>query len=250
MIRHHNSPFRQLISPNYYGCGRTRWGLSSNNRNNGTFTYNRTLGYLLIEESIVEVRCIANMAPFQRPNLNKVEFCPPIGVNPNLSALFVLLVCCIVAYPYPLCSVVWQPRVCRYPWTPQPDLKIPALLKQSLSLATAVHLSYKIHFVRQFSPASILNNLALSCHTLFPLQTPTLPTGADILRPLRTIRLSRFPCPVAGTRSRLHRRRKVDSSLLLSVPCNRLDKQCSIVRTVVKFSHPALISPPISLDVA
>ncbi|KAG1724918.1 hypothetical protein EDB19DRAFT_292049 [Suillus lakei] len=78
MIRHHNSPFRQPISPNYYGCGRTRWIYHSQMiRNNGTFIDNRTRLSINRSESIVEVKRIADMTPFQGPNLNKVEFCPP-----------------------------------------------------------------------------------------------------------------------------------------------------------------------------
>lgn len=71
----------------------------------------------------------------------------------------------------------------------------------------------------------------------------------DTLRSLRTTHLYRFPRPVAGTRSLLHQR-EVGLSLLLSVPCNHLDKRCLIARAVTKFSHPVLISPPILLDVA
>lgn len=72
----------------------------------------------------------------------------------------------------------------------------------------------------------------------------------DTLRPLRTTRLFRFPHPVAGTRSRLHRRREVDISLPLTAPCNHLGKRYLFARAVVKFSHPAFSSPPIILGVA
>lgn len=125
-----------------------------------------------------------------------------------------------------------------------------ALLKQSLSSATAVCFSYKTPFVCQYSSVFILNNLAPPCHTSLLLQMPTLTTVVATLRSLRTTRLSRFPRSVAGTRSRLHRRRKADLSLPLSVLCNHLVKQCLIARAVAKFSHPALTSPPILSDVA
>lgn len=139
-----------------------------------------------------------------------------------------------MAFPYPLCSVTWQPRVCS-------NLGHRSPISRSCIVKAKPIVGHSIF---------ILNNLAPPCHTSLLLQMPTLTRVVATLRSLRTTRLSHLPRSVAGTRSRLHRRGRVDLSLPLSVPCNHLVKKCSIARAVAKFSHPALILQPILLDVA